>query len=314
MPTWSDLQDQVNALPPDRRGDFIAEKARESTSLIGQRTGRNVLYYASSFLQKPQVPSLFTAINMEDINGFMAGVHGHDFNKGLLLILHTPGGMGEAAQTIVDYLRSKFADIHVLVPTYAMSAGTMIALGCDRIIMGRQSQLGPTDPQLIVGNRSFSAHSIVEQFEEAKRDISSNPVLAHAWAPVLRSFGPALLQEARKSITYGQSLVRDWLQRYMFSAHRDAGSLADGVAEHFGGNAHGSHGRRIDRDEARRHLLDVIDLEDDQELQEDVLTLYHLSTIAFEMGPAAKSVMSSNNRLWIKNMQMEVVVQPPTGA
>lgn len=30
---------------------------------------------------------------MEDINGFMAGVHGHDFSKGLLLILHTPGGM-----------------------------------------------------------------------------------------------------------------------------------------------------------------------------------------------------------------------------
>ena len=157
MPSWSDLQDQVNAVPPEQRGDFIAEKARESTSLIGQRTGRNVLYYASSFLQKPQVPGLFTAINMEDINGFMAGVHGHDFNKGLLLILHTPGGMAEAAQTIVDYLRSKFTDIHVLVPTYAMSAGTMIALGCNRIIMGRQSQLGPTDPQLIVGNRSFSA-------------------------------------------------------------------------------------------------------------------------------------------------------------
>jgi len=59
--------------------------------------------------------------------------------------------MAEAAQTIVDYLRSKFSTIEVLVPTYAMSAGTMIALGCDRVFMGRQSQLGPTDPQLIVG-------------------------------------------------------------------------------------------------------------------------------------------------------------------
>ena len=134
--------------------------------------------------------------------------------------IHTPGGMAEAAQTIVDYLRSKFSAIDVLVPTYAMSAGTMIALGCDRIIMGRQSQLGPTDPQLIVGNRPFSAHSIVEQFEEAKAEISGNPVLAHAWAPVLRSFGPALLQEARKSISYGQTLVRDWLQKYMFSGRK----------------------------------------------------------------------------------------------
>ena len=247
---------------------------------------------------------------MEDINGFMAGVHGHDFNGDLLLILHTPGGMAEAAQTIVDYLRSKYSAIDVVVPTYAMSAGTMIALGCDRIIMGRQSQLGPTDPQLIVDNRPFSAHSIVEQFEEAKAEISGSPVLAHAWAPVLRAFGPALLQEARKSISYGQTLVRDWLEKYMFSNRPDPAALASAVAGHFGGSRHGSHGRRINRDEARLHHLEVIDLEDDQHLQEQVLTLYHLSTMAFEMGPAAKLVMSSNGRLWIKNMQMEVVVQP----
>lgn len=309
MPSWSDLQDELNRTDPDKRGDYIVSRSQESVAFIAERYDRNVLYYASSFLQKPHVPGLFTSINMEDINGFMAGVHGHDFSKGLLLVLHTPGGMAEAAQTIVSYLRSKFSAIDVLVPTYAMSAGTMIALGCDRIVMGRQSQLGPTDPQLIVGDGSFSAHSIVEQFEEAKTEISQNPVLAHAWAPVLRSFGPALLQEARKSISYGQSLVQDWLQKHMFSDRSDREDLAHEVAAHFGGNQHGSHGRRIDRDEAREQQLAVIDLEDDQRLQEEVLTLYHLSTIAFEMGPAAKSVTSSNGRLWIKNMQMEVVVQ-----
>ena len=155
MPSWSDLQDELNRIEPHKRGDHVADELRQSVGRIAERYDRNVLYYASSFLQKPQIPGLFTAINMEDINGFMVGVHGHDFRKGLLLILHTPGGMAEAAQTIVDYLRSKFSAIDVLVPTYAMSAGTMIALGCDRIVMGRQSQLGPTDPQLIVGNRPF---------------------------------------------------------------------------------------------------------------------------------------------------------------
>jgi len=304
MPSWSDLQDDLSSIEPEGRGNHIAERSLQSIGLIAQRSGRNVLYYASSFLQKPQVPGFFTSINMEDINGFMAGIHGHDFDKDLLLVLHTPGGMAEAAQTIVDYLRSKFSAIDVLVPTYAMSAGTMIALGCDRIIMGRQSQLGPTDPQLMVENRLFSAHSIVEQFEEAKTQISANPVLAHAWAPVLRSFGPALLQEARKSIAYGETLVRDWLQEYMFAKKTDPEALAITVAEHFGGNQHGSHGRRIDRDEARQQQLHIIDLEDDQRLQEEVLTLYHLSTIAFEMGPAMKSVISSNGRLWIKNTQM----------
>lgn len=158
MPSWSDLQDELNNIGSEERGEFIAERCRDTTATIARRYNRNVLYYVSGFLQKPQVPGLFTSVNMEDINGFMAGVYGHDFNKGLLLILHTPGGLAEAAQTIVDYLRSKFTAIDVLVPTYAMSAGTMIALGCDRIVMGRQSQLGPTDPQLIIGSRPYSAH------------------------------------------------------------------------------------------------------------------------------------------------------------
>ncbi len=304
MPNWSDLQGELDRTAPDEQGDFISEQLQRYTALIDQRYERNVLYYSSSFLQKPQVPGIFTSITMEDINGFMAGVHGLDFNKGLLLILHTPGGMAEAAQTIVDYLRSKFADIDILVPTYAMSAGTMIALGCDRIIMGRQSQLGPTDPQIIVEDRPFSAHSIVEQFEEAKTQITNNPALAHAWAPVLRSFGPALFQEARKSISYGQNLVQDWLSKYMFSERANPAALAEEVATYFGGDQHGSHGRRIDRDEARDQQLEVLDLEDDQELQEDVLTLYHLSTIAFERTSAVKSVVSSNGRFWIKNMLM----------
>ena len=311
MPSWSDLRDILADMDPATRADHITELMRQYAVSISKHYNRNVLYYASSFLEKPQIPGLYTAINMEDINGFMAGIHGHDFNKGLLLMLHTPGGMGEAAQTIVDYLRSKFSDIDFLVPTYAMSAGTMIALGCDRIIMGRQSQLGPTDPQLIVGNRAFSAHSIVEQFDEAKGEIAKNPNLAHAWAPVLRSFGPALLQEANKSISYGQTLVKDWLQKYMFSGLPNPQVYSNSVALHFGGNQHGSHGRRIDRNEAKLQHLTIIDLENDQILQDEVLTLYHLSTIVFEMTTATKLVISSNGCIWNKCMPMETSNQSP---
>jgi len=64
--------------------------------------------YASSWLQKPQVPGIFSAINHEDVNGFMTACM-----DGLRVrantILHTPGGLGEAAETIVDYLWSKFS-------------------------------------------------------------------------------------------------------------------------------------------------------------------------------------------------------------
>ena len=94
----------------------------------------------------------------------------------------------------------------------------------------------------------------------------------------------------------------------MFLKREDPVALASAVAAHFGGNQHGSHGRRIDRDELRQQQLEVTNREDNQELQEEVLILYHLSTIAFEMEPAVKSVVSSNGRFWIKNMQMEADV------
>ena len=302
MATWSELVDEFNGRPPEEREEWIATATHQAVAQIAAVSNRNVIAYTSAFLQKPQIPGLSTAINREDINGFMAGVHGLDPQKSLLLLLHTPGGLPEAAQTIVSYLRSKYANVHAVIPTYAMSAGTMVALGCDRIIMGRQSQLGPTDPQLIVGQRPFSAHSIVSQFDQAKNQIIQNPVTAHAWAPVLRTFGPALLEEARKSLEYTRSLVENWLEQYMFRARHDSAALAMRVAAHFGGPAHGSHGRRIGREEARQQDLDVVDLEDNQDLQEAVLTLYHLATIAFEQGPALKTVVSSNGRMWVKNL------------
>jgi hypothetical protein len=57
----------------------------------------------------------------------------------------------------------------------------------------------------------------------------------------------------------------------------------------------------IDREEARKHNVDIDDLEENQELQESVLTSYHLMTLAFEKSPATKIIESNYDRRWIKN-------------
>ncbi len=305
MPGWSELLDEFKGITPENRGQFISDSVSDAVERIAKHYDRNVLYYASAFLQKPRAPGLSTAITLEDINGFMAGVYGCDPEKNLLLILHTPGGRAEAAQTIVEYLRSKFKKIDIVIPTYAMSAGTMIALGCDRILMDRQSQLGPTDPQMFFGGRHYSAHSIVGQFDKAKEEIAhSDPILAHAWAPVLRSLGPALLEEARRTLSYGQAIVQGWLGQYMFAGHRNRAVLASEVADYFSSDKHGAHGKRIGRKDAKAKKVKVINLEADQKLQDEVLTLYHLSTIAFDHSAAVKVVHSSAGGAWIKNLTM----------
>ena len=58
MPSWSDIQDELNRIGSDKRGDYIAERSLKSAARIAERHDRNVLYYASSFLQKPQIPGL----------------------------------------------------------------------------------------------------------------------------------------------------------------------------------------------------------------------------------------------------------------
>ncbi len=159
-----------------------------------ERGGTNVIFYSSGFLQKPAIPGYSVMLTHEELNGFMSVMYGMDFSKGLTLLLHTPGGIPNAAETIVAYIYSKFPYFEVIVPALAMSAGTMVSLAAHKIIMGRQSQLGPIDPQMQVGGRFVSARAVVDQFDAAKKEIKGDLTAAHAWAPILQSMGPALLR------------------------------------------------------------------------------------------------------------------------
>lgn len=304
MPSWNELLVEFDSQPDDAtKLTWLNSKPVSALRDIAAARGdRNVIFYASAFLQKPTVPGILLQLTHEELNGFMSIMYGMDWSKGLTLLLHTPGGVTNAAETIVAYLRSKFSDIEVIIPTYAMSAGTMIALGADRIIMGRQSQLGPIDPQIPFGGRTISARAIVDQFGLARAEILANTASAHLWAPVLQSVGPSLLQEATNALEYGEKMVARWLAQNMFKSHANASSLADAAAKHFNdASTHKSHGRRIDRSEARQQQVTVDDLETDQHLQDAVLTAYHATTILFEKTITAKVLFSHADRRWVKN-------------
>src|ERR1044071_8302428 len=235
MPAWNQLLAEIEAKSPAAGLKWLQDELKSALGTISNLRGdRNVILYASAFLQKPLAP---TSLTHEEINGFMSVMFGMKWDRGLTLLLHTPGGITNAAETVVDYLRKKFAAIEVIVPTYAMSAGTMISLAADRIVMGKQSQLGPIDPQMPVGGAYVSASSIVDLFEKAKADIigpNGNLNAAHVWAPILQAMGPAVLQEATYAIQYGEEMVARWLAAYMMAAKgAAAGGEASRIAKHF---------------------------------------------------------------------------------
>lgn len=64
------------------------------------------------------------------------------------IILHTPGGEVTAALQIANALKAHPGRKTAFIPYYAFSAGTLIALTTDEIVMGQQAVLGPIDPQI----------------------------------------------------------------------------------------------------------------------------------------------------------------------
>jgi ClpP class serine protease len=64
------------------------------------------------------------------------------------LVVHTPGGLLLAAEQIAHALRRHPAKVTVMIPHYAMSGGTLIALAASEIVLDPNAVLGPVDPQL----------------------------------------------------------------------------------------------------------------------------------------------------------------------
>ena len=256
MPSWNDL---LSCLQEQEDPQWLDKKLYEYLEALSKRRGDStVIFYASAFLQKAD--SSASTIGREDINGFMNALYNAPTDKGLTLILHTPGGDPNAVESIVEYLHSKFDRMEVFVPYLAMSGGAMISLASDLLVLGKQSQLGPIDPQFLTEGTSYSARAIQEAFAKARDDIEQDIRLAHLWAPILQNMGPSLVLEAEKALAYSKELVVRWLIKRMLK-DEDLGvrrEKANVIAAYFNAeptDEHGQvhvHGQRIGAEQLQK--------------------------------------------------------------
>jgi len=230
------------------------------------------------------------------------------------LIIHSPGGSAEATEALVKYLRSKFDHIRAIIPYGAMSAATMLACAADVIVMGKHSFIGPIDPQVIVqtrlGIRIIPAQAIIDQFERAKEECKEDPKNLGVWLPIVEQYGPALIVECEEAIELSEALVLDWLTRYMFSKEPEGKNLAKKVAETLANHSlFKSHGRHIDREQAKEIGLKVEDLEKDNKLQDLVLSVFHATTHTFDGTGAVKIIENQLGKAFIKQVR-QIVISP----
>lgn len=304
MPNWSELLREIGQL-----GSPFDVLRRKYITELSAYTTRNVICYYSGWLQKPELGAA-VAVNDIDKNGLMTTINGLDTSLGLDLILHTPGGDTAATESIVDYLWSKFGgDIRCFVPQMAMSAGTMIACSTREIWMGKQSSLGPIDPQL----NGIPAHGVLEEFSRAHDEILKDPRTIPLWQPIIAKYRPAFLGECEKAITWSTSLVDTWLKRNMLQPHPDRDAIAAQIvcelADHSVSLAHNRH---LSAAKCKEIGLHVCDLESDQALQDKVLSVHHIYIHTLSGTGALKIIENQNGMAFI--LQIRPVVMPASPA
>lgn len=305
MPNWSELLKELQQ--QQQLGSAFDVLRRRYVADLAAYTDRNVICYYSGWLQKPEV-GMASAVNDMDKNGFMTTINGLDVSKGLDLILHTPGGDTAATESIVDYLWSTFgANIRCFVPQMAMSAGTMIACACKEIWMGKQSSLGPIDPQF----GSIAAHGVIEEFDKAYAEIVADPRTIPVWQPVIAKYPPAFIGECRKAIQWSSSLAASWLGRNMLAGNeRKDLIVADILRELVDHSVSLAHNRHLAATKCKEIGLTICDLEADQALQDKVLSVHHIYTHTLAGTGAFKIIENHNGMAFIMQAQHVMVPAP----
>ena len=205
MPGWSEIMDSVQQQKQEMAPAFLLNRCKEYLNQISDITNRNIIVYYSGWLKNNVIES---SINENDKNAFMNAVYGMDKDKGVDLILHTPGGDIAATESIVNYLKSLFGNnIRAIVPQISMSAGTMIAMSCKEIIMGRQSSLGPIDPQM----NGVACQMVVDEFQRAVAEVKANPASLGLWQTIIGKYTPTFLTACSDAIKWSEELAESWL-------------------------------------------------------------------------------------------------------
>src|SRR3984893_4560811 len=158
------------ALQPVLRQRMLeAMRTRKIAQLERQRSSRVILLVHRREPMRLLVFPLMRYSDISDSEEVLRAIHMTDDDVPLDIVLHTPGGLVLAALQIARAIRGHKAKVTVLVPHYAMSGGTLIALAADEIVMSRHAVLGPIDPQL-EQSPAASLLKVVEQKPIAEID------------------------------------------------------------------------------------------------------------------------------------------------
>lgn len=181
------------------------------------------------------------------------------------LILYTLGGDTLAAWNIVNLIREYCSEFEIIVPNKCRSAGTLMVLGANNVIMTKQATLGPIDPSLnsplnpIIPNSApptrlpVSVESVKGYFDMLKEEVGAkdNQSLSDAYIRLTETVNPLVLGDI-----YRRKKQIIMLATQLLAMHSVDESVVNKIVAFLCSDS-GSHDYTINRAEARKRGLKI---------------------------------------------------------
>jgi len=290
-----------------------SELESELIRLVGEynklRNTCLLVYAASTEKQIPLVQLLQSDFyTIRDL--LSSQIHSHETVD---VYLETPGGRGEAAEEIVRFLHSKFRKVSFVVAGEAKSAGTIMALGGNEILMTDTGSLGPIDAQMQVGRSVVSARDYIEWVEEKRKAATKDKMLNPFDATIVAQITPGELNHALHALEFAKDLVVDWLPQYKFAnwqvtetrglpvtdemKRQRARKIADGLTDR---KRWRTHGRSINiKDlESDEIGLKITHIDNNPELAEIVYRIQTVCRLLFDSSAVFKIFATDQHKIF----------------
>lgn len=215
-----------------------AERYQRQTQIgqLQKESGTRLICYVASKAR----------ITRDDTLGMVELLHNIRPDCNIDFLLHTGGGDIDAAEKLMYIVRNTVGTgrLRVIVPDFAKSAGTLMALAADAIVMSNCSELGPIDPQITLGDGRGNAipHSVMSYLDAYKVHSEAlrkdpNDVVARM---MLSKLDPATINVFEAARNRAQKLAGEHLNRWMFHEKKaDYTKIASALMDNMRWLAHG---------------------------------------------------------------------------